>query len=87
MRSLLISSLVFQGVAIAVVLFVPFGFDHPSKFGLDFGHFLLLLVAHTVALVIGIVSAIARRQVVLAVGQFAASAILVALALCGVIPM
>ena len=87
MRFLLIASLVIQFVAITVAMFVPFGFDHPSSWGLGFFHFLWLLVAHFNALVMGIFSAIILRHYIVAVGQLVVTAFVVGLVYMGVISL
>ena len=44
------------------VLFVPIGFDHPSKLGLDFDHFLLFGALDAAALFLGLTIAFATRR-------------------------
>ena len=68
---LLVGSLVVQAVAIALALCMPFGFDHPSSLGLDFGHFLLLLSVYVIALLVGVIAAFMRRKFLLAFLQIA----------------
>lgn len=45
-----------------VVLFVPFGFDHPSPWGLDFGHLLIVLALCALALLGGLIAASSRKK-------------------------
>lgn len=54
--------MVFQLAAAVVVLAVPFGFDHPSDWGLDFGHLLILLVLYVAAFLTGIAAAVGSRS-------------------------
>lgn len=63
-----------QVAALLVAAFVPFGFDHPSSLGLDFGHFLLLGVVYLGAWLGGLVLAVRARQW----GAFAAQIALLA---------
>ena len=39
-----ISILIFQVLGVLIILFGDIGFDFPGKFGLDFGHLLLILL-------------------------------------------
>lgn len=64
--TVLYSLLVVQLLCIVAVLFVPFGFDHPSSWGLDFGHFLLVAGVHCMALFAGFVAACVLRRWLLA---------------------
>jgi hypothetical protein len=66
-------------------LFVPFGFDHPSSLGLDFDHFALLLLAHVVALIIGVAIAFKTHQYGFAFCQIAVTGVPVFLAFMGLI--
>lgn len=79
----LVISLVLQGVAILIALFVPFGFDHPSSLGLDFDHFIILFAIHSIVLIIGIVAAMVSQRFGLAFGQLAVTGILVFLGFTG----
>ena len=76
----LIGSLIFQGLAIAVTFLVPFGFDHPSSLGLDFGHFLLLLFVYALALLVGVIVTGVYHRNSLAVGQIAVACLAVYIA-------
>jgi hypothetical protein len=51
-----------QALLIVVVLCVPFGFDHPSALGLDFGHLLLVAALYALLLIAGLAAAIQRRE-------------------------
>jgi hypothetical protein len=50
--------------------FIPFGFDHPSSWGLDFDHLVKLVTVYCVALLAGIIAAAAQRQYLLILVQF-----------------
>ena len=39
----LYATLAAQWIMAAAAIFLPFGFDHPSSMGLDFGHYLLTM--------------------------------------------
>ena len=54
-----------------VGVLVPFGFDHPSSWGLDFGHLLLLGALYLVALLAGLALAVHLRRWGLLLGQLA----------------
>lgn len=58
-----------QAILLAVMIFVPFGFDHPSSWGLDFGHLMYGLGLYTLALILGIIFAIRLRKRILALVQ------------------
>ena len=51
-----------QTLLALIALFVPFGFDHPSAWGLDFGHLLGVLALYVLLLVGGLVAAVKRRN-------------------------
>ena len=51
-----------QAAVFLAVVFLPFGFDHPSKLGLDFGHLLLLGALDASALFLGLTLAFATRR-------------------------
>ena len=51
-----------QVAVFLAVLFLPIGFDHPSKLGLDFGHLLLFGALHASALFLGLTLAFATRR-------------------------
>lgn len=75
----------FQVLALFVVAFVPFGFDHPSRFGLDFEHFLGLAALYLVAWIWGVALSVSLRRRWLLVGQIVLPASFAALALTGVL--
>ena len=58
----LVACLVVQAVALLVAWLVPFGFDKPSSWGLDFGHFLLVAALYGTALIAGIVAVAIRKS-------------------------
>lgn len=52
-------------VQAALLLFAavaPFGFDKPSSWGLDFGHFLLLASVFGILALVGLIGALALRK-------------------------
>jgi len=51
-----------QVLIVAIVVFGDIGFDHPGRFGLDFGHLLLLGVLWLVSTVLGFVFARQTRR-------------------------
>jgi hypothetical protein len=55
-------SLAVQGVAFLVLVFGDIGFDRPGRFGLDFGHMLLLAVIWFVASCVGFFAAFKAWQ-------------------------
>ena len=63
----------FQVVLVCVMRFVPFGFDHPSSLGLDFGHFLIVSALFCLSTIVTIGFAIRERS---------ATGILASLAVC-----
>ena len=59
---LLVWLLLFQSAALAMVVFVPFGFDRPSPLGLDFTHMLVLATLYGVAAILGSFTAMQQRR-------------------------
>lgn len=57
-----------------VGVLVPFGFDKPSSWGLDFGHLLLLGALYLVALLAGLGLAARRRRWGILAGELALTA-------------
>ena len=47
---------------ILILLFVPFGFDKPSSWGLDFGHFIVVAGAYVLSIGAGLVIAGIQRK-------------------------
>lgn len=77
--------LAFQIVALLAAAFVPFGFDHPSSWGLDFEHFLGLAALYMAAWLYGLTLSVSlRRWRILAV-QLVLPVSFAALALTGVL--
>jgi hypothetical protein len=72
-----------QVIAGLVGVLVPFGFDHPSSWGLDFGHLLLLAALYLVALLAGMALAVKLRRYGILVGQLALLAALTWLVMSG----
>jgi hypothetical protein len=62
----LIAAIAIQLIAIGVVLVAPFGFDHPSSRGLQFGLLMLAFAIYSMAVFVGVIwSANERRWVAL----------------------
>jgi hypothetical protein len=59
----------FQWLFLLVLAFGDIGFDHPGRFGLDFGHFLLIAGLYLVALVAGGVLAVRGKAWYALLGQ------------------
>jgi hypothetical protein len=68
-------AIVVQGICAVVMLLVPFGFDKPSSWGLDFDDFLLVLKVYGIAVVLGSIAAFVSRRPALGIGQIAIPAI------------
>jgi len=77
-RWLFVNVVVFQVLALAVLIFGDIGFDRPGRYGLDYGHFLFLAVVWGVASIMGVVFACKMRRPGLVFAQLLA--IVVALA-------
>jgi hypothetical protein len=60
-----------QVLCALVAALVPFGFDHPSSWGLDFGHLLLLAALYAVALLSGLMLAAKLRRWRVLAGELA----------------
>lgn len=73
----------FQVVALLLAALVPFGFDHPSSWGLDFEHFLGLGALYLVAWLWGLALSVSLRRWRILAGQLALPASFAALALTG----
>jgi hypothetical protein len=71
--------------ALLVALFVPFGFDHPSSWGLDFGHFLMLGAVFAAAWLYGLYLSIRLRLWLVLAGQVMVPVAFVVLAINGVL--
>jgi hypothetical protein len=70
---LLVTAIAAQVLVFLIVAIVPIGFDHPSALGLAYQHFLILLLLHCAALIIGVGVTIQRRSWTLTVIQLAAA--------------
>ena len=70
--------LVVQAVAILVAWLVPFGFDKPSSWGLDFGHLLLVVALYGTAFIAGIVAAVMRNRLRIVLLQVAIPLVILA---------
>ena len=51
-----------QALCLVTILLVPFGFDHPSSWGLDYDDFLIVLKIHGIVLLAGIAEACIIRR-------------------------
>lgn len=54
--------MVVQILATLAILVLPFGFDHPSSWGLDFEDFLLMLFVYGLALLTGTATCLFQRR-------------------------
>jgi len=61
--------LALQAILLLVMAFVPFGFDRPSSWGLDFGHLLMFGGAYTFMLVVGLIVAAIQKNKAELLGQ------------------
>ena len=59
---LLGSIFILQCLVILALYFGDIGFDKPGRFGLDFGHFLILMVTQTCLLVAAVTTIIRKKQ-------------------------
>lgn len=75
----------FQLAALLVAAFVPFGFDHPSSWGLDFDHFLGLGVLYLVTWLYGLTLSFSLRRWWIFAGQIALPASFAVLAVSGLL--
>lgn len=67
-----------QGLALFVLVFGDIGFDKPGRWGLDYGHALLLVGLWIVACILGLVTAIRMRRTSLVILQLVACAMPIA---------
>lgn len=74
-------ALLVQALCLLVVVFIPFGFDIRSSWGLDFDDLLFVLVLDVAAILIGATAAFIARRVALGLLQLTASPALMFLAL------
>jgi ABC-type Fe3+-siderophore transport system permease subunit len=58
----MVIAILIQFVMMALIRLLPFGFDHPSSLGLDFGHLIMCGCGYVVALLVGAVASIVARQ-------------------------
>ena len=75
--AILKTALVIQIVLLGVMIFVPFGFDHASSWGLDFGHLILAAGSYVAALLVGLVVAGLRKRWLLLAVQILVPTLLV----------
>src|SRR5688572_25841726 len=76
------SLIAIQCVALLILAFVPFGFDHPSPAGLDFDDFLACAAVYVVAPAGGSGVAVLRKRWWLAVVQVIGGVIVAAVFFC-----
>ena len=57
----MVIAILIQVVMMGLLKFLPFGFDHPSSLGLDFGHMIMIGCVYGLALMVGAVASIAAR--------------------------
>jgi hypothetical protein len=79
--------LTLQAFLIVVGLALPFGFDHPSKLGLDFSHLLVLIGLDALAVTGGIIAAWKRRNWTVAAVQFLTPFVILQLGMMGVLSL
>ncbi len=58
----IIALLLIQCIIVIVILFGDIGFDHPGKYGLDFGHFILLAIGFIISFIWVIVEVIKKEK-------------------------
>lgn len=75
----------FPVVAVLVAAFVPFGFDHPSSWGLDFEHFPVLTAPYLAAWLYGLTQSVSLRRWRHLAAQLALPASFAALAVSGLL--
>lgn len=54
--------LILQAILLAILLFVPFGFEQDSSWGLNYGHFFLVLAIYVITLLVGLIETVVERQ-------------------------
>jgi len=47
-----------QAILVVIMLFVPFGLDQNSSWGLNYGHFFLILAIYIVTLLVGLIETV-----------------------------
>jgi hypothetical protein len=75
--AMLIVFILIQFIALLVLALVPFGFDHPSSFGLDYLDFLMVALFYCLALLCGVTVSIAAKRWWIAAAQFAIALVVV----------
>lgn len=76
-----------QVACVLIACFVPFGFDHPSSWGLDFGHLLLLAALYMALLLTGLSLAVRRRRWLFVVAELALPGVYAWLGLTGALAL
>ena len=59
---MLIAAIALQAVSVTAIIFLPFGFDHPSSLGLDFDHLVIALGVYAAAFLTGLILSVAQRR-------------------------
>jgi hypothetical protein len=60
-NSSIILAIAIQAITAPLLLFAPFGFDHPSEWGLAFNHYVIFALACGTAFLYGTIVATQRR--------------------------
>ena len=60
--NVIVTLIIAQLLLLAVLLFGDIGFDHPGRFGMSFGHGILLSALYVIALVSGLVFSCIKRK-------------------------
>jgi len=60
--NVIVTLIIAQLLLLAVLLFGDIGFDHPGRFGMSFGHGILLFALYVIALVSGLVFSCTKRK-------------------------
>jgi hypothetical protein len=55
-------ALMVQLLVLTVLMTVPFGFDHPSSWGLDYSHLLIGILFYCLAVASGVFASVVRKQ-------------------------
>lgn len=55
-------AILFQLVTLGFLVFGDIGFDHPGRYGLDFGHGIILAVVYVLSLLFGLIFCIIKRK-------------------------
>ena len=61
----IIMAMIVQALCVLPVACLPFGFDHPSEWGLAYGHFLCFHFVYFIAVIVGVIAAAWQRRPIL----------------------